>query len=92
MDMNDQLIANEEEKLRLMEEIDVSTLEILQKRQLSVDLQEDLNSLKETYQGLKHDIKQLDQQADFLKGRVRECEDEFDQMQEVVMLKQLEIE
>ena len=32
MDMNDQLIANEEEKLRLMEEIDVSTLEILQKR------------------------------------------------------------
>lgn len=32
MDMNDQLISNEEQKLRLMEEIDVSTLEILQKR------------------------------------------------------------
>lgn len=32
MDMNDQLIANEEQKLKLMEEIDVSTLEILQKR------------------------------------------------------------
>ena len=29
MDMNDQLIANEEQKLRLMDEIDVSTLEIL---------------------------------------------------------------
>ena len=92
MDMNDQLIANEEEKLRLMEEIDVSTLEILQKRQTAVDLQADLNMLKETYTGLKQDIKQLDQQAEFLKGRVRECEDEFDQMQEVVSLKQLEIE
>ena len=43
MDMNDQLISNEEQKLRLMEEIDVSTLEILQKRQMAVDLQEDLN-------------------------------------------------
>ena len=32
MDMNDQLITNEEQKLRLLEEIDVSTLEILQKR------------------------------------------------------------
>ena len=49
MDMNDQLIANEEQKLRLMEEIDVSTLEILQKRQMSVDLQENLNALKEHY-------------------------------------------
>ena len=39
MDMNDQLILNEEQKLRLMEEIDVSTLEILQKRQTAVDLQ-----------------------------------------------------
>jgi hypothetical protein len=29
MDLNDQLIANEEAKLRLTEEIDVSTLEIL---------------------------------------------------------------
>ena len=38
MDMNDQLIANEEQKLHLMEEIDVSTLEILQKRQIAVDL------------------------------------------------------
>lgn len=38
MDMNDQLITNEEHKLRLMEEIDVSTLEILQKRQMAVDL------------------------------------------------------
>jgi len=29
MDLNDQLIQNEEAKLRLTEEIDVSTLEIL---------------------------------------------------------------
>jgi len=34
----------------------------------------------------------LDKQAEFMKGRVRDCEDEFDQMQEVVMDKQLEIE
>ena len=70
-----------------MDEIDVSTLEILQKRQIAVDLQDNLNQLKESYQGLKQDIRQLDQQAEFLKGRVRECEDEFDQMQEVVKLK-----
>ena len=61
MDMNDQLIANEETKLRLLEEIDVSTLEILQKRQIAQDLQVNLNQLKEQYQGLKHDIRQLDQ-------------------------------
>lgn len=59
---------------------------------MSVDLQENLNALKEHYQGLKEDIRQLDKQAEFLKGRVRECEDEFDQMQEVVKDKQLEIE
>lgn len=49
MDMNDQMIANEEEKLRLLEEIDVRTLEIVQKRQSAVDLQRELNELKETY-------------------------------------------
>ena len=75
-----------------MEEIDVSTLEILKKRQFSVDLQLNLNELKESYTGLKQEIKQLDSRAEFLKGRVRECEDEYDQMEEVVKLKQLEIE
>ena len=39
MDMNDQLILNEEAKLKLMEDIDVSTLELMQKRQLALELQ-----------------------------------------------------
>jgi len=39
--------------LRLLEEIDVSTLEILKKRQFAVDLQLNLNELKEGYSGLK---------------------------------------
>ena len=51
-----------------------------------------MNSLKETYAGLKQDIKNLDHQAEFLKGRVRECEDEFDQMKELVSHKKLEVE
>lgn len=59
---------------------------------MSVDLQENLNALKEHYQGLKEDIRALDNKAEFLKVRVRECEDEFDQLQEVVMEKHLEIE
>ena len=41
---------------------------------------------------MKEDIRALDNKAEFLKVRVRECEDEFDQLQEVVMEKQLEIE
>jgi hypothetical protein len=32
MDINDQMILNEEEKLRLMEEIDMNAVELMQKR------------------------------------------------------------
>ena len=40
-----------------MEEIDVSTLEILKKRQFAVDMQLNLNELKENYHALKQEIK-----------------------------------
>ena len=53
MDMNDQLILNEESKLKLMEEIDVSHLEIMQKRQLALEMLEELNMRKEEYKSLK---------------------------------------
>jgi len=33
MDINDQMILNEEEKLRLLEEIDLDTIELIRKRQ-----------------------------------------------------------
>jgi len=56
MDMNDQLILNEESKLKLMEEIDVSTLEIMQKRQLALEMQAELNERKDEYKSLKQEI------------------------------------
>ena len=92
MDMNDQLILNEEAKLKLMEEIDVSTLEIMQKRQQALELQQDLNGRKEEYKNLKYDIKQLDDKAELYKAKIKELEDEYDQMKEVLMLRNLEIE
>jgi hypothetical protein len=33
MDINDQMILNEEEKLRLLEEIDLDAIELIRKRQ-----------------------------------------------------------
>lgn len=92
MDMNDQLILNEESKLKLMEEIDVSHLEIMQKRQLALEMLEELNMRKEEYKSLKQDIQTLDEKAELYKSRVRELEDEYEQMKELLMLRNLEIE
>lgn len=92
MDMNDQLILNEESKLKLMEEIDVSHLEIMQKRQLALEMLEELNMRKEEYKALKQDIQTLDEKAELYKSRVRELEDEYEQMKELLMLRNLEIE
>jgi len=75
-----------------MEEIDVSTLEIMQKRQQALELQQDLNGRKEEYKNLKYDIKQLDDKAELYKAKIKELEDEYDQMKEVLMLRNLEIE
>jgi len=83
---------NEEAKLKLMEEIDVSTLEIMQKRQLALELQQDVNDRKEEYKGLKQEIQMLDDKAELYKARMKELEDEYDQMKELLMLRNLEIE
>ena len=40
----------------MMEEIDVSTLEIMQKRQLALEMQAELNERKEEYKSLKQEI------------------------------------
>jgi len=48
--------------------------------------------LKDEYKNLKFEIQDLDNKAEFLKTRVKECEDDYDQMDELIMLKQLEIE
>ena len=92
MDLNDQLIQNEEAKLKLTEEIDVSTLELLQKRETAETLQANLTALKEEYRVLKSDISALDRKAEFLKTRVKECEDEYDEIGELVKGKKLEVE
>lgn len=92
MDMNDQLILNEEAKLKLMEDIDVSTLELMQKRQLALELQQEVNDRKEEYKALKQEIQMLDDKAELYKARMKELEDEYDQMKELLMLRNLEIE
>lgn len=92
MDVNDQLILNEETKLALLEEIDLKTVEVIRKRQVVLQLQHDLNHLKTEYKSLKQEINNLDDRAEFLKNKVKECEDEYEQTMELMSIKKLEIE
>jgi peptidoglycan hydrolase CwlO-like protein len=51
-----------------------------------------LAELKDEYKALKFEIGDLDGKAEFLKTRVKECEDEFDELEEMIKIKKLEIE
>jgi len=41
---------------------------------------------------LKFEISDLDGKAEFLKSRVQECEDDYDENEEMIKIKKLEIE
>jgi len=78
MDYDDQMVLNEEEKLRLTQDIDVGLLKLLQKRQLAVELADQLAEKKEEYKALKQYIKELDARCEHLKQELKEKDDELD--------------
>jgi hypothetical protein len=86
------MILNEEEKLKLLEEIDINTIELVQKRQMAAEMTSSLAEKKTKYKGLKREIKMLDDRATFLKQTLKEKEDELDQIRELTSFKDLELE
>ena len=92
MAYNDQVVRNEEEKLKLQIDIDTSIVELEQLRTLAKELSDQLEHKKGTYKGLKSEIKKLDFQADDLKQQLKEKEDQLDMQEELLMQKKLEIQ
>lgn len=66
MNRDDAVIRNEEEIVRIKYDIDLSKLEMEQKKELVVDLEQQLEIEKETYKEIKQEIKKLEKKADFL--------------------------
>lgn len=66
MDYDDQMVLNEEEKLRLTKDIDVDFIYIARKRQQLKEMEEALREKKNVYRALKVDIKKADIQIDEL--------------------------
>ncbi len=67
MAYNDQVVKNEEDKLKLRVDIDTSIIELEQLRTLARELSDQLEHKRGTYKGLKSDIRTLDLKADDLK-------------------------
>jgi len=78
MDINDQMILNEEEKLCLMEEIDLNASELIKSRQQLAELTSGVKAKKSKYKDLKREIKSLDEKAHYLNFMLKEKEDELD--------------
>lgn len=81
------MILNEEEKLKLLEEIDLNAIELIQKRQIVADMSNALSNKKSRYKSLKRDIKMLDEKALFLKQSLKEKEDELDILREQIIIR-----
>jgi len=60
------IIKNEQEISRIKYDIDISKLEMEQKKELVVELEAELESLKATYKELKLEIKRLEKRAEQL--------------------------
>lgn len=58
------IIKNEQEISRIKYDIDISKLEMEQKKELVVELEAELESLKATYKELKLEIKRLEKRAE----------------------------
>ena len=81
------MILNEEEKLKLLEEIDLNAIELIQKRQIVADMSNALSNKKSRYKSPKRDIKMLDEKALFLKQSLKEKEDELDILREQIIIR-----
>ena len=60
------IIKNEEEIVRIKYDIDLSKLEMEQKKELVIELESQLETLKTTYKELKVEIKRLEKRAEQL--------------------------
>lgn len=67
IEINEQLIENEKEKMMLVEEISVNTIEINMKAQIVDELKARLANNIRIYKALKKDIKRMDAEAEQLK-------------------------
>lgn len=63
---DDLIIKNGQEVVRIKYDIDLSRLEMDQKREMVADLETDLENQKNTYKELKLDIQRLEKRADYL--------------------------
>ena len=66
MNRDNVIIKNEEEIVRIKYDIDLSKLEMEQKKELVVELEMQLETDKEIYKELKTDIKRLEKRAETL--------------------------
>ena len=64
---DDIILKNEQEMIKLKYEIDISKLEVFQKKELLNELQAELDSEKARYKALKIEIRKLEKKADQLK-------------------------
>lgn len=60
------IIKNEQEIVRTKYDIDLSKLEMEQKKEMVIELEVELDKLKNTYKDLKLEIKRLDKRAEQL--------------------------
>jgi len=91
IEINEQIIENEKEKMMLVEEISVNTVEVEMKSQIVDELKERLAENKRIYKALKRDIKLMDVHAEALKQQLKEKEDEIDINDELLRQKEMEI-
>lgn len=84
MNRDDLIIKNEEEIIRIKYDIDISKLEMEQKKELVKDLEATLEQDKATYKELKMDIKKLEKRYDTLTFVLKQKEDELDQLEEII--------
>ena len=70
--------------IKLKYEIDLSKLEIYQKREMQQELEAELEVEKSRYKQLKIEIKRLELRATDLQATLKQKEDELDQLEEIM--------
>lgn len=78
------IVNNEQEIVKIKYDIDLSKLEMEQKKELVIDLENQLEQLKQQYKDLKLEIKRLEKRADQLTHLLKQKEDELDQLEEML--------
>lgn len=78
LNRDDLVIRNEEEIVRIKYEIDLSKLELDQKREMVLELEQRLEQAKGDYKELKVELKRQEKRAEQLQAVLKQKEDELD--------------